>query len=203
MRILAIAIALALFAVTSVLAQEQTKITMKTFSVVSSFAPPPWANGPDVVAVSELHQNQGTTPTGGIFFIWEAIPKGEKFEDWTTLYAVTAETPLNGDVTAYMNGQINLFSEACTDVAVQISNSTLPNQEIFLIFCESYKDRPELGEVAFFNMQLVNQTLVKNYLHYRRQSFSIQDASEPPFPLEQMRDAIYRVGQLRIVPASN
>ncbi len=197
MGTLTIATSLALLGATCVMAEERSTITMKTFSVVSKIAPPPWATGRDF---GELFRDEGTTTSGHKFFIWEAIPSGEKFDNWTRLYAITAENPSNGEIDDYVNGQINRFSEACSDVAVQFSETTPPNQKIFIVYCEAYKDRPELGEVAFLNMQLVNQTLVKNYLHIRGPKFQIRNASHAPFPMEQMRDAIYRVGQLKLMP---
>ena len=79
-------------------AHEPTTISVRTYNVVTLFSPPPWASAETVASASEIFRDEGETPNGTKRFILEFVPKGQSFEGWVELYALTAETPLEGDV---------------------------------------------------------------------------------------------------------
>jgi hypothetical protein len=189
--------------VTPSFAQSEPKMLVKTFSVNSSFAPPPWSSNEDLIKTSEISREQGKSGSGHELFIWETIPKGESFEDWTKLYAITAEYPLTGDLEKYANGQVNRITGACEKSAVQFSRTTPETVKLFVVYCESYKERPGTGEIAFFNMQLRNKTLVKNYFHIRVPKFQIENFSEFPLSAEDIANSVSRVAALRLLSVTS
>lgn len=183
----------------NVAAQDKPRMTMKTYSVVSAFELPPWSAGFDILETSEIFRNEGKAEAGHNFFIWEAIPKGESFEDWTKLFGLTAENPLNGDLERFANGQVNQYQTACDNPAVQFSDTTPNTKKLFVVYCPSYKDRPETGEVAFFNMQLIDNTLVKNYFHVLVPKFDLSDANALPLSSEEMIRILTNIGSLKLI----
>jgi hypothetical protein len=189
--------------VTPSFAQSEPKMLFKTFSVTSSFALPPWSSNEDLTKTSEIFREQGKSGAGHELFIWETTPKGDSFEDWTKLYAITAEYPLTGDLEEYANGQISRFAGACEKSAVQFSRTTPNTVKLFVVYCESYKERPDTGEIAFFNMQLRNKTLVKNYFHIRVPKFTLKDLSEFPLSAEDIANSVSRVAALRLLSVTS
>lgn len=180
-------------------AEEPPQIIMKTLNVISHFPPPPWSTAKDLFDTSEIAQQQGKTPNGTSAHIFEMIPKGESFEDWRNLYAIFAERPLTGDIDSIMNGQINLFARACTSAALAFEKKLSDQARLFVIYCDAYKDRPVLGEVAAFRMELQGDTLVKLYQHVRVPAFSFDTVRDrPPVAVDSLRSMIVRVGNLRL-----
>ncbi|MEM7279295.1 MAG: hypothetical protein AAF385_14350 [Pseudomonadota bacterium] len=184
-------------------AQESPKITMQTFSVVTSFALPPWSSEDDLVETSEISRQQGPSSAGHDIFIWETIPKGESFENWSKLYAISAEYPLNGDLENYANVQASRFNDACERSVVQFSRTTPDNVKLFVVHCGSYKARPEIGEIAIINMQLQDETLVKNYFHVRVPKFNLDNAAEFPLGADEILKMFLSVSALRLTGVSS
>ena len=178
--------------------KELPQITMKTYSVVSVFNLPPWSSETDIEKGSEVFRDEGRAVGGHKLFIWEAIPKGETFQQWTKLYALTAEHSLSGSITNYVENILDRGTRNCSNSATQFSRTTRPTTKLFIFYCESYKDQPNLGEVSFFNVQLINKTLVKNYLHVRVPSFSLEKPSEFPMKSDELLNNIKSVAALRV-----
>ncbi len=183
---------------TGAAAQEIPRLTLRTFDVVSSFAAPPWVTGPDLVAQAEVFQDQGPTPNGTQKFIFETIRKGEVFEDWGMLYALSAEAGLTGDVQDYVGGQVAAFTDACTRAVPQAIPRAPAGVFLFVVYCAEYKARPGVGEVAFFNMQMKHGTLVKNYLHIRVPAFTLDPLAGLELTREQLVGGVQAVAPLQL-----
>ena len=176
--------------------------TTRLFDTVLTYAPPPWVTTREEVENVETFRNQAKTENGTDFFIMEFIPKGESFDDWHQLYAIYAETPLEGPVEGYRNGQIQTYLNACTDATWQISDPSPGTVTLFIIYCPSYTERPEQGEVAIFSMMRAGKTLVKNYYHMRLPAFSVEDQTGPeenwPIDRAMLGTAISRIAAARL-----
>ena len=174
-------------------AQNPTSVyTTRLFDTVLTYAPPPWVTSPDQIGSSESFRNQAPTPQGTRSFILEFIPKGESFEAWTRLYAITAETPLNEKLTGYRDGQIQRYVDACVDAKWQIARGTPKDIAFFTVFCPHYKANPDMGEVAVFQMMMYAKTLVKTYYHIRTPAFSVTDLTGPEANWPVTRDELTR-----------
>ncbi len=174
--------------------------TMRTFDVVSVLQPPPWSAGADIAATSELSRKQGKGADGTDVFIWELIPKGQSFEAWNELFAIMAETPLQGTAEDYRNGVIRLYGDSC-DGAQFTAIAEEQQAQLFVLFCPSYQSDPGTGEIAVMHYRMLGGTLVKHYYHKRGAAFSIADKASWPLTRDQMRDLIDRIGAFRITPA--
>lgn len=190
-RKLGAAVLLVLSAVAGPGLAQDPKITMlvNLFGKTAVFAPPPWVTGAAPLEQVEMFRDQGKGPNGTDWFIMEYIPKGESFEDWTELYAIHAETPLADTAEAYRNGQLGVYANACSQVFWQGANTTGPDEQVFMIYCPHYLDRPDLGEVAFFHMRKDGEMLVKNYYHKRVPAYEFTENLEQ---LEMTPEEIYR-----------
>ena len=87
--------ALCIASVQTAFANSDTTFVVRTFSVVTSTAPPPWAGGKNFRNSVEMYRDQIRTQRGTEFFIVEFIPKGESFENWSKLYAIAAEIAID------------------------------------------------------------------------------------------------------------
>lgn len=179
--------------------------SIRLFDTVLAYAPPPWVTTPEDVANVETFRNQVKTQNGTEAFVLEFIPKGESFEDWSRLYAVFAETPLDGTLEGYRNGQFQTYLNACTDAMWQISTSTPEDVTLFSVFCPSYKNDPATGEVAVFAMLMHEKTLVKNYYHMRVPAYRLEDLQgapgDIPLPVDEVRRAMIAISRAQLVPA--
>jgi len=186
-------------------AQDIPRITMQTLDVVSSFAAPPWTTTGDLLTQAEVFQDQGQTANGTQKMIFETIRKGESFDDWGMLYAISAESGLDGDLIDYVGGQIQGFTDACDTARPQAVPRTPVGVMVFVIYCTQYNNRPGVGEVAFFNMQMKNGTLVKNYLHIRVPAFELDPMAGMELSSQQLRGGVQAVSALQLfdVPASD
>ncbi len=185
-------------------AQEIPRITMKTLNVVSSFAAPPWTTTGDLLTQAEVFQDEVETANGTRKMIFETIRKGESFDNWGMLYAISAESGLDGDLIDYVGGQIQGFAAACETAQPQAVPGTPVGVMLFVIYCTQYNDRPGVGEVAFFNMQMKDGTLVKNYLHIRVPSFTLDPLTGMELSAQQLQGGVQAVSALQLfdVPAS-
>ncbi len=177
----------------------------RLFDTVLTYAPPPWVTTREEAGNVETFRNQAKTENGTDFFIMEFIPKGESFDDWHQLYAIYAETPLEGSLEGYRNGQIQIYLNACTDTTWQISDPMPGTATLFIIYRPSYTERPEQGEVAIFSMMRAGKTLVKNYYHMRLPAFSVEALTGPeenwPVDRATLGNAISRIAAARLSTA--
>jgi hypothetical protein len=177
----------------------------RLFDTVLSYAPPPWISSPADIGNVEVFRDEGSTQNGTRAFIMEFIPKGESFESWSRLYAITAETPLREPLQTYRNGQIARYADACDGMQWQRLDAVPDDAELFVVFCPRYRADPTHGEAAVFNMQMLGRTLVKTYHHIRTAAFSPEEvnawATHPPGFLADLAPAIAAVGSARLQAA--
>ena len=198
-------ILLSSFCASPVLAQETLPVYLvQIFDTVAKYSPPPWINSPESLGDSETFRNQVETVNGTNAFVLEYIPKGESFEDWSELYAIFGETPLLGDVQGYRDAHIQGYANACSEVHWQGSNTTPPNTELFIVYCPSYIDRPEVGEISTVVMMMKGETLVKNYYHKRVPAFEYTPGGEQiMIYMNEIMDALVGLDRLEMIAAPN
>jgi hypothetical protein len=160
---------------------------------------PTWHQGGDLSESSEIYADQGMAPQGHSFLIREAIPKGESFEDWSQLFAVTIEHPLDGELDGYLGGLVANYESACDHLIYQQSRTTPPNVRMISFFCGQEKAEPNRGEVAFFTMVMEGDVLVKNYHHIRVPTFR-PDQDELGVTMDQIVTTIRSIGALQVLP---
>lgn len=203
LRLLGLAATFCAMIPTSVRAQDgSTTMVVKTFSTTSVFAPPPWGGGSDPMQGSEIFRQQGRSANKTDTFVLEFIPKGQKFEAWQELYAIYAETPVRGQLSAFRNGQAAQYVKACKEVTVHPIVDRRDSQ-IFVIYCTAYVDKPAQGEIAVMHFRLKNRTLVKNYYHRRGPAFRLDDPKSMPLSIAELSGVIRRLQAFRLESARN
>lgn len=175
-------------------------MTMRTFNVVSVYAPPPWSTGASILKDTKVFSEGVKSPDGTKVFIWEAIPKDQSFENWTNLYALSAAYPIFGTLDSYFQGSVGQFTSACSDTRVEVFNKFEDTSISFVVLCGSYKNDPKTGEVAFFTMRLKDRTLVKNYYHVRVPSYKVTSSAKTPLPQAEVVALAMRVHSLELTP---
>lgn len=172
---------------------------LNVFGRSAIYASPPWVTSSDLMAEVEISRQQGVSANGTDVFIYEYIPSNEAFETWTELYAIFAERPLDGELDAYVNGLYAQYSRACSDVHLQRSNTTPEGTALFVIYCSSYRDQPDTGQIAVINMQLAGNMLVRNYYERRVPAFDLASLEHTlPIELPELLRVVSVVAQLEI-----
>ncbi|MBB5517103.1 hypothetical protein FHS89_003147 [Rubricella aquisinus] len=160
---------------------------------------PTWHQGGDLSQSSETYADEGVTAQGRHYLIREAIPKGESFDDWSQLFAVTIEHPLDGELDGYLGGLVANYENACDHLVYQQSRTTPPNVRMISFFCGQEKAEPNRGEVAFFTMMMTGDVLVKNYHHIRVPTFR-PDRDELGVTMDEIVTTIRSLGALQVLP---
>ena len=141
-------------------------------------------------------------------FIFEQIPKGEKFTKWTSLYAVHAldARKLNISLDQYVNMSIGPFVKACgaENIAISKLHETLRNQTLLLL-CQNSPNAPKgsgygdgIGEVGLFRFNVTKQTYVKVYHEWRGKKFNRADESSWPVNGDVLKEMIERFKLIKI-----
>lgn len=187
-------------------ASADTTAVVRLYDQVASFLPPPWVKETNAQygfeGQVEVSRQQGVSENNTDRFLLEFIPKGESFESWSELYAITAEKPLSGSAEGYMNGQVNVYANACDPVAYQ-NVVEQRDWRMTVIFCGKYTATPKTGEIAVFSQIKTGQMLVKHYYHKRGSAFDVNDMTSFPLPSEDLQSVIDRLGAMRLAPADN
>jgi|GEM_PF-4172322 len=164
------------------------KETAKGTSVVNlygisfSFGMAPWVSHPK----KAMTESEYFRSNKGNQFMLEAIPKGQTFEKWKTLYAVSAikigrKIPLKTweDVT------LNNFKKTCTDGEFK----ELVRKEavsLYQVVCPKISGpkkmgyKKKMGEVGVFAFFVVDGVLISHYIEWRGKSFSMDNPKKWP-----------------------
>ncbi|MDJ0629171.1 MAG: hypothetical protein QNJ44_13015 [Rhodobacter sp.] len=192
-RLLALLLCLA----TQTSAQDTGLISVQTYAHTTLFAPPPWSSAALAAQSSEVFRQQAPTQNGTDFFLLEFIPKGQSFETWIELYALTAETPLDGTARGYRDGMARNYQTACRDTALQPVLDE-PDRQVFVLFCTAYNGDPEVGEIAVMHYRKAGDVLIRNYYHKRGEAYVLGDAAALPLSRDEIAQLIRHVGSMRL-----
>ncbi|MDX5594453.1 hypothetical protein [Pseudovibrio sp. SPO723] len=206
-------IAFGLLPGTSVSAEGQDKApdfiqSIQVYEAVISYPPPMWIKAGEPIGQSEYFRHQN-----GPEFIFEQIPKGQKFESWTQLYAVRGDyIKLDQDVSldAYLSMSLQPFIDICGQENATVQRiSESGSSGTFLLICQDTPHAPEggvygkgTGEVALFHFAKVNDTFVKVYHEWRGKSFLVQNPETWPVKQDVLVSAIERFQSISVFAAN-
>ncbi len=154
---------------------ESPTFVVDLFDMTATYSAPPWITSETGLDEVEVSRQNGVSPNNTRVFILEYIPRGESFDNWSQLYAIHAETPLSGSVDGYMGGIYSRVQEACDGAFIQSSQTTPENVNISIVYCPNYVGDPTTGEIAYFNLQMRGDVLVRNYYHRRVPAYDLQE----------------------------
>lgn len=178
-------------------AAQETRIVVPTLGIQSHIAAPPWTNMIGAVSDSEIKRTEGSTQFGTQYVLYEYIPKGQDFDDWSELYAIFAEAPLGGETALFRDGLIEGYADVCIDL-VTLPVADEAEQQIFIIVCPAYRDDPSLGEISIMHYRTEASTLVRNYYHRRGAAFDAGNRATWPMSDDDISNVLNRLRQFDI-----
>ena len=183
-----------------VLAQDYIPLSMRTFSVTTIVNAPPWVTSLDDLEHLEVFREQKKIMSGkSEFFVWESVPHGEDFDDWSKLYGVTAQYPAEFSLDFYYNAFLKVYDENCEGILVQELSTTPDDFKLFVIACGRDKTNPETGDVGFFRMAMKNKTMVTNMYHVRVRPFETKGMTNLPMSILAMAYSLSVISKLQLV----
>lgn len=177
--------------------EGQVTLSLAVFDAVALIAPPPWVADTDGLAGTQVFRNGGPSGNGTELFVQEFIPEGQPADDWRELYALSAESPLDGSLENYVQGQITAFARACATV-----DAARVTEAVVMIACSAYDTRPELGEIGLFQFQKLGSTVVKNYYEVRVPAFDPDTWEDVAEGVPGLATAIERLERFRLTAAA-
>lgn len=172
-------------------------VPVKTFDYVSHIGAPPWTTLETMRADVEVFRNKIPNQTGGEYFIVEFIPKGETYESWSQLFALSAETKVDVSVEDLGEGQLSTYANACTSMDFKIYVLE-PEMAVFMVMCGSYKNRPDTGEIALFRIEKHGDTMIKNYYHMRAPAYDPKNLATLKVDRQTLIDADEAIAALNV-----
>ncbi len=182
------------------------KVTHSTrvYDAVVSYPAPSWYQGKDPLNMSENYRNQQ-----GPHFVLEQIPKGESFERWTRMYAVSGTYVGKGrtvPIDAFIDATVAGYVQMCGRENLAYSPLAQDqNSRTLLLYCqESSMGQagigygPGIGEIALIRFFVVKNTLLKVYQEWRGKAFLARDESSWPVARSEVTMMVERFKEIQV-----
>ncbi len=189
---------------------DLNKITqlINIFGSTVKYPIPSWYKVGKSPSQSEYYRNQQSNQ-----FVFEQIPKGDKFENWTRLYAVHGMTfPKEKDfpLKSYVYSSVIPFVQICGKENIEMQNIFETSiSKTYLLVCQNSPLAPKgsgygkgIGEVGLFRIFKSQNTFVKVYQEWRGKNFKINDKSTWPVSDEELVTMIKRFGNIHVSKGS-
>lgn len=176
--------------------------TINLFDAVVIYPAPSWQRSTDPSKDSEFSRNQS-----GPSFILEQIPKGERFEKWSRLYAVAAVRVQGLTLKDFINQSLTPFYNACGKENFSVLALPQTHEGITLrVLCQNSPLGPVkfgygdgVGEVTLMRFGQVGNTFIKIYQHWRGKSFIATDTATWPVPTAEVDMMMNRFEAVRFI----
>ena len=189
---------------------DPDKVTqsINIYEAVVAYPPPSWQTKANGIDEHEYNRQQQ-----GPVFVFEQIPKGEKFNSWTKLYAVhglyVGKAPTKPGLDFYVNASLGPFFQACGKENFSVQNlQNTPNAVSVVMFCTDSPNAPPglgygkgIGEIAVMTFRRHQSTFVKVYQEWRGDSFSLKDRASWPVNDAELKEMIRRIVRVGVYPA--
>lgn len=179
---------------------EQVRQTINVYEAIVTYPGPVWYVEGDPIDASEHYRKQ----TGPVF-VFEQIPKGQKFDSWTSLYAVRGYyLAARPDLTMDQFVSANLllpYEEMCgrKNIAIEVLER-LTDRFMLLFVCQNSASGPAamgyrdgIGELSVYRAFKVKSTFVEVFQKWRGPSFTVGDNSTWPVALADVNHVVARL----------
>jgi len=182
---------------------EKFSIKINLFEITASLPAPSWQKTMDTMAESKVFKKQ-TGPQ----FIFELIPKGDKFESWSKIYAAYALKSSTTTFKNFINGSLGVFFQACgkENFGTQLLGKS-DTARLYLIMCQSTGAGPaklgygkDIGEATLMMLSQHRSTLVKIYHSWRGPKFSKTDNRTWPVAKSELQEMVRRFKGMSLTP---
>lgn len=193
---------------------EGLKVTQTTniFDAEISYPPPIWQKKADgMIKESEVYRKQN-----GAHYIFEQIPKGETFDNWTKLYAVTgyfSPKIMTSHLATLSDATTENFLKLCGyDNLAKQSLSETTDEITYVLYCENSSKQPtnvidgdklygsEIGEIGLFTFRIVNKTFISIYHEWRGLAFIKEDPKTWPVSVAELTTMLKRFESIKVYP---
>ncbi len=176
---------------------------MTIFDTVVIYPASSWQDERGLKA-SEYYRN--AQPTS---FVFEQIPKGEKFESWSKLYAVAGFKLPDLDLETFARASVGTYVQACATDKLKVQTVfAIDKRTMVIIFCEDFKDtlnnlgyKAGIGEITLMLLTQPFKTHLKIYQHWRGDSFDAADKSTWPVSEKTLQMMISRFVKIQTTRA--
>ena len=199
---------LALFTIKAVQAKD-IPLVINIYDAVVTYPSPSWipqgADTDQIMNGSEFFREQK-----GEVFVFEQIPKGQEFDSWTSIYAVSGlKVPTDSPVTMdlFVSSTLSGLANAC-DGRDNIFLHYLEKTEkavTTLIFCQKFGKGPHpngyhssMGEIGLFRFFRKKDTFIKVYQEWRGNGFIANNPDSWPMPKTELDQMVKRFQTIKI-----
>lgn len=186
---------------------------VRVYDVIVNYPPASWVTGridtAEVLNLSEYWKNQN-----GPQFVIEQIPKGEAFEAWSKIYAVSGlhldQSKGSVPLAAFVRASIAPFAQVCGPSNIKLDVKEEAAADVTLvIFCTAmpgagkvpgYDDG--MAEIGLFRFLKAKNTFVKVYQEWRGKPFAVDDTATWPVSQDELGMMIERFKAIELLPAS-
>jgi hypothetical protein len=173
---------------------EKVSQQVKIFDTMVKYPAPSWMDE-RLLKASEYYRDSKPNT-----FIFEQIPKGEKFDSWTKLYAVTGTKAPQLDFKKFVWASLDVFAQACGKDNLKIQTVAAKEKQVMVVvFCEDSPNGPTQfgygpgkGEITVMLFARPFDTHIKIYQHWRGESFDATDKASWPVSEDEVRMMISR-----------
>ena len=173
---------------------EEKKISsvVNLYGVIFQYGIPPWVGKTD----NPLAEFKPYRSQKGNDFILEFIPADETFEDWNTMFAVSAtRNNRTVPVNIWKDYVLSTLKSACMGYK---ENTLVMKGHVALaqITCPRVKGAPMKGyeggkgEIAVFAFLIHDNVLINHYIEWRGKAFDADDQTTWPVTQEEIEKAI-------------
>ena len=175
-------------------------IVIRTLNLQTSIPAPPWTEYARIAKDSESIRTKELSSAGTDVFMRAYVPKGQNFENWDERYEVMAESPVIDSAQTSRDTFAASYVEACVN-AVLAPVLDEPERQVFVLFCPSFRDAPDFGEVVVAVAAKRGDTLVQvNYLQ-RFPAFDVMDDNSLPKTHEEILEIVTYLNAAHLVPS--
>ncbi|PIW30714.1 MAG: hypothetical protein COW30_01705 [Rhodospirillales bacterium CG15_BIG_FIL_POST_REV_8_21_14_020_66_15] len=180
--------------------------TVPVYDAIVHFPGPSW-----LVAGNPADQIEFRREQNGATFVLEQIPKGEKFETWTQMYALMALYNESLTLNDFIVQSLGLYLEACGKENFSLRKSFKQGDAgpTYLIICRDTPNGPEnfgygngVGEIAAMTFRQYKNTFVKVYHEWRGKAFQSDDTQSWPVSTPVLKDMLQNIKTVRLLPAN-
>lgn len=137
----------------------------------------------------------------------EQIPKGQKFENWSQLYAVAAFNIGSLSFEQFIQQSLGVYVQTCgkENFKMQVLGKT-EKSFVTIVFCENSPNStgggygPGIGEITLFYMAKPFGTNIKIYHHWKGDSFDAADKSSWPVDEAAIKIMVERFKSIELSP---
>jgi len=158
---------------------------------------------------SRSYKSQQFRKQSGPQFIFEYIPKDEKLESWSQMFAIRGDyLKSNKDWTleGYISASFKPFADVCGHEKLSLAKvSGTQTSQTYALFCEDSPLAPPgsgygkgVGEIALFKFAKVGDTFVKVYHEWRGKSFLSKTPASWPVKQADLKIMIQRFQSVNI-----